>query len=102
MRTMRFIVAAIALAMLVAGLALRAARAQDQGSYNCDGCIWPKSGTGTTFTLNPYPDIVVQCRAGQVKISTKTGKVTFTDGCEPDDAARSFWRAIEMMYPRRD
>ena len=59
------------------------------------------SGSTSAFTINPYPDLVIVCGTGQVKISTKTGNVEFRDGCDPDDAARSFWRAVEQMGVKR-
>ncbi len=54
-----------------------------------------------SFILNPYPDLIIFCMKGSVVISTKTGHVEFRDGCEPDDAARSFWRAVEQMGAKR-
>ena len=64
-----------------------------------DNIQWNRSGVTASprIMINPYPDIVIVCATGSVVVSTKTGHVEFRDGCEPDDAAKSFWRAVEKM-----
>lgn len=46
-------------------------------------------------------NLMISCGGGNVSISLETGKVTFTN-CTPDEAAKSFWDAVERMFPRRN
>jgi len=41
-------------------------------------------------------NLVISCGKGRVSISLETGMVTFED-CTPDEAAKSFWDAVERM-----
>jgi hypothetical protein len=41
------------------------------------------------------------CGNGSVSINTYTGAVEFKD-CDPDDAAKAFWKAVEHCFPFRD
>lgn len=45
-----------------------------------------------------YKNITISCGKGTISISTETGKVTLNN-CEVDDAAKSFWNAVEMVFP---
>jgi hypothetical protein len=87
----------LATALVLAAVGPAAAQSQ------YDTSITDNRGTSTNFSVfvNPYPNLVISCgepgKGGSVTISTKDGHVTL-DNCAPDDGARAFWRAVEMMY----
>ena len=42
--------------------------------------------------------LVISCGEGRIRISMKTGEVTFED-CELDEAARTFWFKVSAAWP---
>lgn len=60
----------------------------------------PAAQTLSIGTITGPTSLTFSCGKGQVAISMDTGKVTLTN-CEVDDAAKSFWKAVERFAPMK-
>ena len=56
------------------------------------------SGSMQSFSIQGPTYLTITCGKGNVSVSMEDGSVKFDGGCEPDDAAKSFWTAIRQMY----
>jgi hypothetical protein len=61
--------------------------------------FYQNGGIGIGTVRGPI-SLTFSCGKGQVAISMETGKVTLTD-CELDDAAKAFWKAVELIAPMK-
>lgn len=52
-------------------------------------------------TVKPSNFNIICGTGGMVSIALADGSVTYSGGCNPDDAARAFWSAVSRLAPMK-
>ena len=88
----------LSIAILAGGMAV-AGEPVNKFVANKDALIYSGTCYSTTAAFTQEQTLKIKSGDGFVTISLATGRVTY-DNRTPDEAAISFWKAVELMFPK--